>query len=193
MTVDVTPTGYKPAADAGPAVPSMVRFGAMRMPLEALARLGSDRLTRIYRHWQRSADDSGLPRWSGITSDTQDLFLGVVSVLDVLDEAEDFSFRLVGPFFAKTFDRDPTGWRVSALEPKEFSVMVSGHYREVAQSGEPALHRLDLRRDGWCRCYHRLTLPASRTGARIDTLLIAYAIAGADAASGCVPADLAFS
>lgn len=157
-------------------------FVASRTPLRVAqdpGEIDNPILDFFLRYWNAKRGQRPMPSRADIRVRELKPHLGWVSLIDVLPEAKDFRFRLVGSHVSQYFLGDGTGKTLSeafAQSPKAFVEHVFWIYRTVAQSARPlrisgpgASLRGQLFPD-----YDSLYLPLSDDGARATMVMSVF-------------------
>jgi hypothetical protein len=99
-------------------------------------------------------------------------WLGNLMLLDVLEGATEFRYRLYGSVLASYYGRDLTGRSTAALPPETRSI-VCREYGEVCASRRPMMVERKRSVRHSARIVAKLILPLSRDDGDADMLLIA--------------------
>ena len=143
----------------------MHQFTGESLPLTELRHPA---LRSAYEYWCLKKGSRTFPSRKDISPEEMKPYLANVMLIDVLYEPFDFIFRVYGSEIARATGKDHTGKSVHSLEPPEFATLIFEHYREAVEERKPRLHGIIFELH---KKYHRVTLPLSSDGLRIDKLL----------------------
>lgn len=136
------------------------------------ANLPDSKLQRLYDYWRSRCRDGALPSRRDIDPlDIPDL-LANVFMLDVVGDAEDFVFRLAGSLVEEAFSMPLRGRSIAEIQKAAGTPIPVAQHVEVARGGGPRYREgsmLVSGREHWRT--HRLLLPLSSDGRRVDVLM----------------------
>jgi hypothetical protein len=136
------------------------------------ANLPDSKLQRLYDYWRSRCRDGALPSRRDIDPlDIPDL-LANVFMLDVIGDAEDFVFRLAGSLVEEAFSMPLRGRSIAEIQKAAGTPIPVAQHVEVARGGGPRYREgsmLVAGREHWRT--HRLLLPLSSDGDRVDVLM----------------------
>ena len=134
--------------------------------------LPDSKLRRLYSYWRSLCRDGAQPLRRDIDPlDIPDL-LPNVFLLDVVGEAHDFIFRLAGSLVEDAFDMPLRGKSIIEIQKAAGTPIPVAQHVEVARGGGPRYREGTMRvagREHWKT--HRLLLPLSNDGAKVDILM----------------------
>lgn len=136
------------------------------------ANLPDHKLQRLYDYWRSRCRDGALPSRRDIDPlDIPDL-LANVFMLDVIGDAEDFVFRLAGSLVEEAFSMPLRGRSIAEIQKAAGTPIPVAQHVEVARGGGPRYREgsmLVAGREHWRT--HRLLLPLSSNGGKVDVLM----------------------
>ncbi|HYB08207.1 MAG TPA: PAS domain-containing protein [Alphaproteobacteria bacterium] len=128
-------------------------------------------LGQALAYWDSLRSERPFPSRNDISPSGMKSFLRHVMLIDVSYDPLDFVYRVFGTAIAAAHKEDYTGRSARELEPKAFSDLIWQQYCEALECRAPILHSVLFVTADHCSKYHRLILPLSRDGAKIDKLL----------------------
>ena len=137
-------------------------------------RLSAAQLRFLLRYWSELAGARAMPRAKEIDALEMRPALGYINLLDVLDDGEDFRYRVFGSIIAAVAGYDMTGRNVSALKTEPYMAEFAlAACRAVLRRGQPLLteHRPPpsaVPTVAW----HGLTLPLAGEDGAVSRLLV---------------------
>lgn len=136
------------------------------------ARLPDHKLRRLYDYWRSLCQESAYPSRRDIDPvDIPDL-LPNIFLLDVIGDAQDFVFRLAGTLVEDAFSMPLRGKSIADIQRAAGTPIPVAQHVEVARGGGPRYREGEMLvagRDHWKT--HRLLLPLSSDGQRVDVLM----------------------
>jgi len=130
------------------------------------------KLRRLYDYWKSRHRDGACPSRRDIDPvDIPDL-LPNIFLLDVIGDAQDFVFRLAGTLVEDAFSMPLRGKSIAEIQRAAGTPIPVAHHVEVARGGGPRYREGEMLvagRDHWKT--HRLLLPLSSDGRRVDVLV----------------------
>lgn len=141
--------------------------------MSALDLIRDPELRELHDYWLNKHRDGRLPRRGDIDPLELPRLLKNLALLEVVGDAEDFAFILVGSRFEEAYGRTLKGVTLGNLREEIKETSSVGDYVAAVRSGEPQYQQASLKEYGqehWiCRC---LILPLSSDGERVDCLLL---------------------
>jgi hypothetical protein len=129
-------------------------------------------LLALFAYWQSKHRDGRLPSRADVDPLEIPRLLKNIALLEVTGEAEDFVIALAGSRIEEVHGRSLKGVSIFELQKIMEKSPAIEQYAEVARTAEPRYREGDLKifgKDFWYS--HRLILPLSSDGARVDALL----------------------
>ncbi len=83
---------------------------------------------------------------------------------------QDFTFRLFGTELSSRVGEDFTGRSVDSIVPQAYGELLRRSYEKVVARRAPSFDHIAFQYKRHARLYHRLTLPLSNDGGRVDRL-----------------------
>jgi len=136
------------------------------------AVLPDHKLRHLYDYWRSLCRNGAIPSRHDIDPLDIPELLANVFLLDVVGDAEDFVFRLAGSLVEEAFSMPLRGRSIAEIQKAAGTPIPVAHHIEVARGGGPRYREgsmLVAGREHWRT--HRLLLPLSSDGQRIDVLL----------------------
>ncbi|WP_169545259.1 PAS domain-containing protein [Sneathiella aquimaris] len=138
-----------------------------------------ERFEKILGLWLELKSDKKFPIWKDFDVKNAAYGIGFLNAITVINEGEDFEYRVFGTNIVDAYSVELTRKRVSEVAPLERSQKSMNFYRSVVKTGEPqcvfqdvsdinALKPLFGEEE---RCWLRLVLPFSTDGETVDRLL----------------------
>lgn len=129
-------------------------------------------LVRFAEHCDKLASGHPMPRREDFRPSDVSWMLGHLFIVDVVDDGEDYCFRLFGDFWQTILGFDLTGQRLSGLESFGFLTALRPEYASVVATQKPQFHPGKLVwPDGKTIDYQRLLIPFSREGNQVSLIL----------------------
>lgn len=132
----------------------------------------SEKIRSLYRLWQDKRGDRVAPARSDFDVEEFMPWIGRLIIYEVIGEAEDFRYRLVGTDLVRIHGLDLTGRVVSEACYTAGNTRTLVNLAEVCRKRQPR-----YRNDGqvtvkqWARAMERLFLPLSSDGRTVDRIL----------------------
>jgi len=138
----------------------------------SISQIETPELRLVLAYWSRAAQESRTPRWSDIDLAEIDHVAGYLMLLDVVEEGQDFEYRMFGDIIAEVSEFDMTGKRLSMHKASahivEFSLAV---YRAALLRHQPLLTEHRPTGTKYTAAWQRIVLPlVDETGAVIRIL-----------------------
>jgi hypothetical protein len=134
-------------------------------------------LRSLYTYWLSKKGDRIAPPRSAIRPEEIPQLLPYLAIVEAVGDPPRFRVRLVGTGVTAAFGRDSTGKFVDELDYADKSPGVNALLRGIAAHNRPDLGRAELTlADGRHVSYERLILPLSSDNAKIDMLLVCFAV-----------------
>ncbi|WP_259781147.1 PAS domain-containing protein [Aestuariispira ectoiniformans] len=132
----------------------------------------SEYLRDLYQYWHGNcAGKAVLPRDRFDPVDIPRLLSRLI-LLDVIDQGQDFRYRVVGTDVVGAIGRDFTGERLTDYHKGHEDISVINGYKILLETGEPQLETRSLTSVGRDYVtYERLLLPMARNSQKVDTIL----------------------
>jgi hypothetical protein len=129
-------------------------------------------LQRLLDLWNAKRDGRLMPARADFDVFELRDWLGNLMLLDVLDGASEFRYRLYGSVLAAYYDRDLTG-KLTAVLPPETRDIVRREYSEACRTRRPMMieRRRSVRQS--TRMVAKLILPLASDGLAVDMILVA--------------------
>lgn len=154
---------FGPKGGRGPAI-------VWQPPVE---RLAAPQLRFLLRYWTELAGSRTMPRARDIDALEMRAALGYVNLLDVIEDGEDFRYRVFGSVVAAVSGYDMGGQPVSTLKASPHIIEFTlASYRAAAQRGEPLLTEYRPPAPGQTVAWHTLVLPLADAGGATIRLLV---------------------
>jgi hypothetical protein len=130
------------------------------------------RLRSLGAYWESRAADGRPPGQEIVDPLALRPWLGHLLLVDVLDNASDFKYRLYGTGVAETFGEDMTGRSPQGFPPHHVDIIV-GPYRAVALDRRPryTAHILSIQQRKFA-AWERVILPIADANATVSQLLV---------------------
>ncbi len=134
--------------------------------------IGHPLLRRLLGMWGAKCGDRMMPR--RVDFDVLELkdWLGNLMLIDVLDGAAEFRYRLYGSVLAAYYGRDLTG-KLTAAIPPEARDLVRREYAQVCAARRPMMVERKRNVKHSTRLVAKLILPLAADGVTVDMLLVA--------------------
>lgn len=95
-----------------------------------------------------------------------------VALVELVEDAGDFRFRLAGTGLYRLNHKELTGHCTGALWPSAYADVVKQHYEMVVRTGQPNAFKIVFQTAGGLACrYTTLRLPLSSDGERVDGIM----------------------
>ncbi|MFQ5772966.1 MAG: PAS domain-containing protein [Kiloniellaceae bacterium] len=130
------------------------------------------RLRDLYNYWESKKRGDRLPARADIDPVEIPGLLRNVALVRVIGDAEDFEIVLAGSRIEEVHGRSLKGVSISTLREKLETSPAIRQYAEVVRHAEPRYREGDLKifgKEHWWS--HRLLLPLSSDGKRVDMML----------------------
>jgi hypothetical protein len=139
----------------------------------SISQIETPELRLILAYWSRAAQGSRLPRWSDIDLAEIGHVAGYVILLDVVEEGQDFEYRIFGNIIAEVSEFDMTGKRLSMHKASayivEFSLAV---YRAALIRHQPVLTEHRPTGTKYTAAWQRVVLPLVDASGTVIRILI---------------------
>lgn len=156
----------KPLPDAL-VLPTDVVFELIEHPL---GEVSSAILRPALAHWEAARGAKAIPSRAEINPLALKSTLGLMAMVDVVDQGRDFVFRLFGTELSSRVGEDFTGRSVDSIVPKAYGELLRRSYEKVVARRAPSFDHVAFQYRNHARLYHRLTLPLSGDGEQVDRL-----------------------
>jgi len=143
----------------------------------AATDIASPFLRALYSYWHRKAEGRKLPDRADILPEEMGIWLGFLSLLDVVDDGQDCEYRLAGVRVVEACGREFAGCRLSDIDWCGRDGQIVAEYLDVARSGLPSLSTTPFvsNNDKYLlRPVAKLTLPLSSNGAQSAKILTCF-------------------
>jgi len=130
-------------------------------------------MAALHRLWLRAKKDRRMPARSDFLPEDFAPMLGRIVLFDVHRNPLEFVCRLYGSQIRNVYNEDMTGRSISEFRPPDYRDLLLRDYRDMAENGEPRLHRIEVYRDYKQLHYDRLLLPLGANGETVDMVLAA--------------------
>ena len=129
-------------------------------------------LLRLLEMWTAKCGERRMPARADFDVLELKDWLGNLMLIDVLEDASEFRYRLYGSVLASYYGRDLTG-KLTTVLPPEARDVVRGEYAEVCASCRPFMvtRKRSVRHSA--HMVAKLILPLSVDGATVDMILVA--------------------
>lgn len=144
------------------------RFTSFELPLSGIR---DDLLARMHAYWLSKCLGRPFPDRRDLDPAEFSWALGWVCLLDVERDPLRFRYRLEGSALSEEDGMRLTGKTTDEIRPAAYAAMVRRHLTEVAETGRPNLHQMEIDHDYRRVTYRRLALPLSRGGAEVAVIL----------------------
>ncbi|HEX2590601.1 MAG TPA: PAS domain-containing protein [Rhizomicrobium sp.] len=128
-----------------------------------------------YAYWLSKRGTRAFPQRTDINPAQIKKILPNIILAKVLDDGEDFAFRIVGEAVATAHGFNPINWRVSDLDRHApgFSAIVKRVYRKIYDTNAPYASRGTLRHiDRSYRMFESLFLPLGPANGPVDHVMV---------------------
>jgi hypothetical protein len=134
-------------------------------------------LARALDYWNSKRRGRPMPNREDLDPAEMVEFLPRVMLADVERQPLRFRYRLCGTGICQVHPGDPTRLTADQLQPGAYGRLVHGQYRDVLESGRPAMHLNVFDNHHRYRSYAHLILPLSRTGENADMIMTVDSLA----------------
>jgi hypothetical protein len=126
----------------------------------SINQIETPELRLVLAYWSRAAQENRTPRWSDIDLTEISHVAGYLMLLDVVEEGQDFEYRMFGDIIAEVSELDMTGKRLSMHKAStyivEFSLAV---YRAALLRHQPVLTEHRPTGTKYTAAWQRIVLP----------------------------------
>ncbi|MBI1776247.1 MAG: PAS domain-containing protein [Proteobacteria bacterium] len=141
---------------------------------QAAEAIGHPELIRLHAYWAAKCRPSCLPSPRDLNPAELADFLGNALLADIVEsEPLRIRYRLVGTRLVELWGRDPSGKDLEELYYRPFRQALYGVYRNVIERRRWRYDEVNFRFLWTVIAYHRLLLPLSTDGVRVDSVLTA--------------------
>ncbi len=120
---------------------------------------GDDDLARLFALWQAQRGGAPMPNRTTIRAEDLAFMLGRLNLIEVRAEAPRFWFRIFGTEIGKYRQGEMTGRNTGGLVPRDYRMVVEGHFADAHARQQPTLHQIYLSNGPVVRKYRRVILP----------------------------------
>lgn len=136
---------------------------------------GAERLTELYRYWRSLAGNDDLPEDVAPEAVNGIGLMGNVHIVDTTcDNSGGYFFRLYGSRSRFLSGKDFTGLKLGDFENPLYGRVTQDDYATVVYTGLPRFQFLHTETPVGVSNRYRLILPLSRSGYKIDKLVVAW-------------------
>lgn len=124
----------------------------------------------LYRLWSRKRGNRRMPERTDLTAAELRSWLGYLNLIEVIDDGHDFKYLIHGTELGRYYNTEMTGRLVSSWPPAMRDAALET-YRRVVQDRCPYLVAQDESAQDRVFAHHRIVLPFSRDGEKVDFIL----------------------
>lgn len=137
------------------------------------ADMRESRLVTLLRYWRSLPRNGDLPHFRELDPIDITATLGIVMLLEVLDEEEDYRYLIYGEEIAERFGRNMVGKRTSDIptQPSVTTLFLSC-YRVVMESRLPILTEHSAPLQVSATTWRRLVLPLAGSDGSVERILV---------------------
>lgn len=137
-----------------------------------LLEIEHPQLLALYEHWVRQCEDGKLPSRTHFNAVDLTSWLGHIMIIQPIDYAQDFLYKLHGTALVEIVGEDLTGQYLSSFKENDRRIHVAKQYRDVCQSGCPSYKSSDKPFEKNYKTIKKLILPIASDGKSVDTLIV---------------------
>ncbi|MCC7046742.1 MAG: PAS domain-containing protein [Alphaproteobacteria bacterium] len=144
-------------------------LSATPVPVEYIA---NTQFALLYERWNQYRGARRMPAEFDLSSGEFERVMGRIHVVAV-EGPKRFRFRRYGTRTTNPDRADMTGKTTLDFQSAEYAKIVTEQYEEARQTGAPSLYAIEALANDRPYRYARLTLPVSKNGKDVSTLIIA--------------------